>query len=77
MSTTTTTTTPDLITIKGQHFRRKLQHGEVLDLVVAEGFTIGFARSLIEGPGAPVPGKCYGRRKRKLYDRDAVIAACE
>jgi hypothetical protein len=73
----TTTPTPDTITIQGRHYRRKLQHGEVLDLVQAKGFTIGFARSLIEGEGAPVPGKFYGRRKRKLYDRDAIIAACE
>lgn len=73
----TTTPTPDLITIQERHYRRKIQHGEVLDLVQAKGFTIGFARSLIEGEGAPVPGKLYGRRKRKLYDRDAVIAACE
>lgn len=72
-----TTTTPDLITLQERHYRRKIQHGEVLDLVQAKGFTIGFARSLIEGEGAPVPGKLYGRRKRKLYDRDAVIAACE
>lgn len=73
----TTTPTPDLITIQERHYRRKIQHGEVLDLVQAKGFTIGFARSLIEREGAPVPGKLYGRRKRKLYDRDAVIAACE
>lgn len=71
------TTTPDTLTIQERHYRRKLQHGEVLDLVQAKGFTIGFARSLIEGEGAPVPGNLYGRRKRKLYDRDAVIAACE
>lgn len=71
------TTTPDTITINERHYRRKIQHGEVLEIVQAKGFTIGFARSLIEGEGAPVPGKLYGRRVRKLYDRDAVIAACE
>lgn len=69
--------TPDILILHGRHFRRKLQHGEVLELIVAMGFTAGFARSLIEGPAAPVPGRCYGRRKRKLYDRDAVMAACE
>ena len=86
------TTTPDPATEARRLYAPKLRRAEVISLcalfIQDPKRSLSFARSLIEGPDAPVKGKAYGAptrivkgervatKRRCYFDRDEVIAAC-
>jgi hypothetical protein len=67
----------------------KLRYADVISLAMTFGYTATTARSLIEGPDAPVKGlrigpstrrkngKSVKNRPRAYYDRDAIINALQ
>lgn len=86
------TTITDPATEARRLYAPKLRRAEVISLCTLfihdPKRALTFARSLIEGPDAPVKGKAYGAptrlvkgervatARRYYFDREAVLAAC-
>lgn len=86
-------TTTDPATEARRLYAPKLRRAEVISMcalfIQEPKRALSFARSLIEGPDAPVKGKAYGAstrlvkgervatNRRSYFDREEIIRACQ